>query len=113
MTVTTHPDSIVIRRAHDTDADALERLAALDGVHLPHGDLLVAEVDGVVRAAMRIEDRAFVADPFAYTRDVVELLDARVGMLRREQFGLRARAWKRLALWSDLWARAAQTRPSQ
>ena len=77
MSDTTGLNPIVIRRAGTADAAALERLAALDSAHLPSGDLLVAEVDGEPRAALRIADGAFVADPFWPTAELVELLRVR------------------------------------
>ena len=110
MTATTDT-AITIRRATDADAPALRRLAQLDGARLPEGDLLVAEVEGELRAALRISDRAYVADPFFPSKELVGLLDVRAKRLRREQHSTVERARTRLALWSLLHHRAAQTRP--
>ncbi|MEJ7824695.1 MAG: hypothetical protein WKF48_04670 [Solirubrobacteraceae bacterium] len=90
---------LTIRPAFEDDAVALERLAALDSSTVPRGDaLLVACVDGVVVAALRIEDEAAIADPFHPTAEIVALLAVRARQLRgtgmRRRDGLR-RAWAR------------------
>lgn len=90
---------LTIRPAFADDAVALERLAALDSSTVPRGDaLLVACVDGVVVAALRIEDEAAIADPFRPTAEIVALLAVRARQLRgtgmRRRDGLR-RAWAR------------------
>jgi hypothetical protein len=103
--------AIIIRRATQDDAPALRRLAQLDGARLPEGDLVVAEVGGELRAALRISDRAYVADPFFPSKELVGLLEVRARRLRREQHSPVERARARLALWSFLHHRAAQTRP--
>jgi hypothetical protein len=106
-------DTIVIRRAVDSDASALHGLARLDSSRVPAGDLLVAEFDGELRAAFSVTDRTYIADPFAPTRDLVLLLDARAAKLRADTLPASERLRSRLRLWSDLWARAARVRPSQ
>ena len=55
MTATTDT-AIIIRRATEDDAPTLRRLAQLDGARLPEGELLVAEADGEIRAALRVSD---------------------------------------------------------
>jgi hypothetical protein len=107
----THDTPILIRRASDDDATALRRLAALDGARLPDGDLLVAEVDGEPKAALRIADSAYVADPFFASKELIGLLDVRAKRLRRDEFSRADRARTRLGLWSALYNRAVQTRP--
>src|SRR6185436_11444066 len=57
MTSTTTTDSsITIRLATEDDTLALRRLAQLDGTRLPEGELLLAEVEGEIRAALRVPD---------------------------------------------------------
>ena len=107
----THETPIIIRLAREDDAPALERLAALDGARLPEGELLVAEADGELRAALRVADRAYVSDPFFPSRELVALLDMRARRLRQEQVGKLERARTRLGLWTALWQRASATRP--
>jgi hypothetical protein len=109
---TTHDTSIVIRLARDEDAPALRRLAQLDGARLPEGQLLVADAAGELRAALRIADRAYVADPFFPSKELVGMLDMRARRLRQEQMSTVERARTRLAHWSALWHRASVTRPS-
>ena len=64
---------ITIRRAHPEEPGVL-RIAALDSSRVPAAPLLVAEVNGQVRAALSIEDGRWVADPFHPTSDLLELL---------------------------------------
>jgi hypothetical protein len=71
------PKSITIRRRTERDADAIERLAQLEGVRTPDGDLLVADVDGEVWAAVELAGGAVIADPFRPSGDVAELLRLR------------------------------------
>ncbi len=105
--------TLVIRRALDADRAALEQLAALDSARLPSGELLVAEVDGRIRAAVRIADRAFVADPFWPSRDLVELLGLRAARLRRPAEDLGSRVRARLRLWAELWHASTRAHPTQ
>ena len=84
------PEHIIIRGARPTDAAALERLAALDSRHVPSGELLVAESDGELRAALSVEDGAYIADPFQRTAGLIALLDMRAAGLelrRRARHG--------------------------
>jgi len=89
---------ITIRRAHPEEPGVL-RIAALDSARVPIAPLLVAEVDGQVRAALSIEDGTWIADPFHPTRDLVELLEVhatRIQSFRRpsllERLSLRPRS---------------------
>jgi hypothetical protein len=110
MTSTTDT-AIIIRRSREDDAPALRRLAQLDGARRPEGDLLVAEAGGEIRAALRIADSAYVADPFYASKELVGLLDVRAKRLRRDELSKTERARTRLGLWSALYNRALQTRP--
>jgi hypothetical protein len=76
--------SITIRSAYADDATALARLAALDSAAVPPAPLLLAEVDGELRAALSLTDRSVIADPFFPTLDLVSLLSLRgAGTARR------------------------------
>ena len=75
-------DTIVIRRAAADDLDALRRLAALDSARALLGDVLVAERDGVVRAAYSLDEGRAIADPFVPTAELVTLLQTRAAPLR-------------------------------
>ena len=57
-------ESVVIRPAVADDLDALRYLAALDSARALMGDVLVAESDGIVRAAYSIDEQRAIADPF-------------------------------------------------
>jgi len=74
MTTTTSTGAIVIRRATDADSFALADLATLDSREPLTGPALIAEVDGVVVAALDLHDGSVAADPFAPTAELVELL---------------------------------------
>jgi hypothetical protein len=74
--------TVLIRAARGSDGPALRRLAALDSRPLPEGELLVAETDDEVVAALSVETGAKVADPFRRTADVVDLLAFRARGLR-------------------------------
>jgi hypothetical protein len=66
-------DAITIRRSTAADSRRIARLAALDSAEAPSGDLLLAEVDGELVAAVAQDGHA-VADPFVPSADVVALL---------------------------------------
>jgi len=65
---------VVLRAARPDDLVALQRLAALDSRRPLDGPVLLAEEDGVLRAALAVSSGAVVADPFAPTTHVVALL---------------------------------------
>ena len=69
-----HPDAIVIRHATDADAKTLIDLALLDDRAPLTGPALIAEADGIARAALDLHDGSIAADPFARTGELVELL---------------------------------------
>jgi hypothetical protein len=73
-TIHTHAGAIVIRHANGADARTLTDLAQLDDRAPLTGPALIAEVDGVARAALDLHDGSVAADPFARTADLVELL---------------------------------------
>src|SRR6185295_16997984 len=75
-------ESVVIRAAVAADIDALRYLAALDSARALMGDVLVAESNGIVRAAYSIDEQRAIADPFAPTATLVTLLETRAAPLR-------------------------------
>jgi hypothetical protein len=77
--------ALTLRPAVAADADALERLAQLDSRRAPRGDVLVAEVGGELWAAISLDDRHTVADPFRPTGALVALLVERARQLRRSR----------------------------
>jgi hypothetical protein len=76
------PDPIVIRLARPTDATELRRLAQRDSADPPASPVLVAEVGGRIRAALGLDGETTIADPFASTAAVVDLLRLRAAQLR-------------------------------
>ena len=72
---------LVLRRAAAEDAAALARLARLDSAPRPSADMLVAEVDGQLVAAVPFDGVRAIADPFRPTADLIELLRARVDLM--------------------------------
>jgi len=73
------PNSLALRVAAPADARAISRLAALDSAAVPAAPLLVAERDGAVVAAISLPAGDVIADPFAPTADIVDLLRVRRG----------------------------------
>ena len=59
------------------------RVAALDSARVPRSPLLVAEVDGEIRAALSLDDGSSVADPFQPSLDLVDLLRTRADAFER------------------------------
>jgi hypothetical protein len=73
--------AVTIRYAFPDDASALTRLAALDSSEPPTAPVLVAEVEGELRAAISLSDGFVVADPFHPSTGLLELLAARAVQL--------------------------------
>jgi hypothetical protein len=93
MTALAASPSVLIRAARGSDGPALEALAALDSALVPAGELLVAEADGSIVAALSAATGERIADPFRPTRDVVALLE-----LRARRHSGRGRRGSRLRL---------------
>jgi hypothetical protein len=83
--------SLVLRPATSADAADLERLAALDSARPLAGEVVLAQVDGEVRAAVSLESGRSVADPFYPSLELLPLLRAAVGERPRR------RTWRRTA----------------
>ena len=87
----TPTDAIVIRHASDADGRTLIDLALLDDRAPLSGHALIAEIDGVPRAALDLHDGSVAADPFARTAELVELLRLHAHGTRSADNSLRAR----------------------
>jgi hypothetical protein len=72
-----------IHRLGDADRNALERLAGLDSAETPRGEVLGAELDGRLIAAVALETGDLVADPFTPTDQARSLLELRIAQLSR------------------------------
>ena len=75
--------TIAIRHAHHGDGPAVSRLAALDSAPVPFGEVVLAEVDGELRAAVDVATGRVIADPFARTVELTELLRLHAARTRR------------------------------
>ena len=67
---------ITIRPSNDADERQLRELAELDSARPIAGPVLIAEVDERPVAAISLDGRREIADPFVPTRELVELLQA-------------------------------------
>jgi hypothetical protein len=76
-------DTIEIRPAHPDDERALVRLGQLDCARVPPAPLLLAVEGGELRAAISLATGAAIANPFARTARLVELLRTQAGLSRQ------------------------------
>jgi hypothetical protein len=67
-------DTIEIRPARPDDGRALTRLGQLDSARVPQAPLLLAFEGGKLRVAISLATGAVIADPFAPTARLVELM---------------------------------------
>ena len=77
--------ALTVRHIGPGDVEALRTLARLDSSRVPTGEILVAEVGGELWAAISVDDRHTIADPFRPTRAIVSLLKQRTRQLRRAE----------------------------
>jgi hypothetical protein len=89
--------AVTVRLAGPADRSAVERLAVLDSASVPAGDVLLAEVDHEVQAALPVNGGEAIADPFRPTVGLVALLRERAHQIsgpahEHSRFGLRLRA---------------------
>ena len=75
---------ISIRLAGDDEGAALARLAQLAERPVPRGRVLVAEVDGELRAAWPLEAGSPLIDPFRPSFEVQQLLSLRAAQLQAD-----------------------------
>lgn len=74
---------VTLRYGAAADARRLQVLAELDSASPPAGPVLVAEVDGRLRAAFPLDGGAPISDPFHGGAELIELLRVRALQLRR------------------------------
>jgi hypothetical protein len=77
----TSDPTIALRLAHDDEQGEITRLAVLHEAAAPSGEVLLGLVDGKPVAALSLTDGSVVADPFARSGEVVELLRLRADRL--------------------------------
>lgn len=80
---------VTLRPATNADARELRLLAERDSSSVPDGALLIAAVEGEIRAAISLLDGGVIADPFHATSSLVELLVLRAKQLRPPRHGRR------------------------
>ena len=68
---------VTLRYAAAKDTENLAWLAELDSAEAPAGPVLVAEVDGRLRAALPLDGGSPIADPFHKGAELIELLRVR------------------------------------
>jgi hypothetical protein len=73
--------TIALRLAHADEQGEISRLAGLHEAPEPSGDVLLGLVDETPVAALSLTDGRVVADPFARSGEVVELLRLRADRL--------------------------------
>jgi hypothetical protein len=69
--------SITIKFSTEADRERIRRLAELDSKPAPHGDVLLAEVQGRLVAAIGMDGNV-IADPFERTAAAVKVLRAQL-----------------------------------
>lgn len=74
---------LTIRVAGPADLDAVRDLSVKDSAALPTGEVLLAEVDGRLWAALSIDDGHVVADPFRPSGELAWLLVEHARRLKR------------------------------
>jgi hypothetical protein len=79
--------SLTVRLATPSDRSAVEQLAELDSRLLPGGALLVAEVDGRIRALLPLAGGRPISDPFFPSASLVPLLRVRAAQLPANAVG--------------------------
>ncbi len=72
---------VTLRYATAADAEAVRRLAELDAAPAPSGQMLVAVVDGRLRAALPLDGTTPIADPLHRGEEFVALLRVRAEQL--------------------------------
>ncbi|HLM49658.1 MAG TPA: hypothetical protein VK279_03855 [Solirubrobacteraceae bacterium] len=98
---------VTVRSAYPDDRAAIARLATLDSRPPPEGEVLVADVEGELWAALSVDSGERAADPFRPTGEVVRLLDLRARQLGRGYGVQRSPAGVRTSSWlmpRGLWA---------
>lgn len=75
-------EEVTVRRLDPAaDHTALARLAERDSAEFPEGELIGAELDGSLVAAISLDDHHVIADPFTRTDGVRSLLELRAAQL--------------------------------
>ena len=87
-------EPVMLRLCSVQDDAALARLAELEGRPEPKGRYVLAEVGGVVVAALPLGPGSVIADPFRPTAHLIPLLELRANQLTGDRIRPRS-----LAVW--------------
>jgi len=85
---------VTFRYAGPADADALTVLAQLDSSRAPSGDVIVADADGELWAAVSLDDGHAVANPFRPSGELTWRLMERAREINTESRGTSRRTWR-------------------
>jgi len=85
---------VTFRYAGPADADALTVLAQLDSSRAPSGDVIVADADGELWAAVSLDDGHAVANPFRPSGELTWSLMERARGINRELRAKPHRTWR-------------------
>jgi hypothetical protein len=85
---------VTFRHARPDDTEALIKLAQLDSSRVPRGDVIVADADGELWAAVSLEDGHAVANPFRPSGELTWSLMERARELNRELRAKPQRGWR-------------------
>jgi hypothetical protein len=77
-------DGLTVRAATQRDSEAVRLLAALEGVPMPGGAVLVAQVGDDVLAALPLDGGRALTDPFHPSKHLVAMLELRARQLGGE-----------------------------
>jgi hypothetical protein len=78
-------NTYVIRPATDDDQPELQALAELDSQRPLDGPALVGEIQGRPAAAISLQDRRVIADPFLFTVQLRQVLRMRAAALHAHE----------------------------
>ena len=95
--------TIALRLCRVGDDPALEKLAALAESSVPKGQLVIAELDGRIVAALPLDGGQPLRDPFVRTAHLQRLLELRVAQLNcneRTRWSL-PRGFRQLRYWAS------------
>ena len=94
--------NVTIRLAGPSDAAPLGDLRLLDSAPRPlAGEVLLAESEGALVAALSLDDGRVLADPFRRTADVVALLEVRAAQASRTRPSAASRA-RSISSWTSV-----------
>jgi hypothetical protein len=92
-------EPVMLRLSSVHDDDVLHDLAVFGGHREAPGQHVVAEVGGVIVAALPLGPGPALADPFRRTTHLMPLLELRAKQLSDDSDRRRSRAWRAVLAW--------------